>query len=136
MNFGGGGFPFDDFMGGGGMPGGFPGGGGRPKRGPVDNSKYYELVGVEKDATFDQIKKAYRKKAIKMHPDKGGDPEQFKELTQAYEVLSDKDKREMYDQGGVEAVQQGNARGGGGGHGDIFSQMFGGGGGGRQRGPQ
>ena len=105
MNFGGGGFPFDDFMGGGGMPGGFPGGGGRPKRGPVDNSKYYELVGVEKDATFDQIKKAYRKKAIRMHPDKGGDPEQFKELTQAYEVLSDKDKREMYDQGGVEAVQ-------------------------------
>lgn len=76
MNFGGGGFPFDDFMGGGGgMPGGFPGGGGRPKRGPVDNKKYYDLVGVDKDATFDQIKKAYRKKAIKMHPDKGGDPE-------------------------------------------------------------
>jgi len=60
-----------------------------------------------------------------MHPDKGGDPDKFKELTQAYEVLSDKDKRELYDQGGAEAVQQG---GGGGGHGDIFSQMFGGGG--------
>ena len=76
MNFGGGGFPFDDFMGGGGgMPGGFPGGGQRQKRGPIDNKKYYELVGVDKDATFDQIKKAYRKKAIKMHPDKGGDPE-------------------------------------------------------------
>jgi len=73
MNFGGGGFPFDDFMGGG-MPGGFPGGA-RQKKGPVDNKKYYELVGVDKDATFDQIKKAYRKKAIRMHPDKGGDPE-------------------------------------------------------------
>lgn len=100
MNFGGGGFPFDDFMGGG-MPGGFPGGGGRPKREPVDNETYYKLVGVEKDATFDQIKKSYRKKAIKMHPDKGGDPEEFKALTQAYEVISDKDKRELYDQGGV-----------------------------------
>jgi len=102
--FGGrGGFPFDDFMGGG-MGGGFPGGG-PPQRGPVDNKKYYELIGVEKDATFDQIKKAYRKKAIKEHPDKGGDANKFKELTAAYEVLSDKDKRELYDQGGVEAVQ-------------------------------
>jgi DnaJ family protein A protein 2 len=76
MNFGGGGFPFEDFMGGGGMPGGAR----RPK-GPVDNKKYYELIGVDKDATFDGIKKAYRKKAMKMHPDKGGDPDAFKELT-------------------------------------------------------
>jgi DnaJ family protein A protein 2 len=72
MNFGGGGFPFEDFMGGG-MPGGM---GGR-RRGPVDNKKYYEILGVDKDASFDQIKKAYRKKAIKMHPDKGGDPAAF-----------------------------------------------------------
>lgn len=76
MNFGGG-FPFEDFMGGG---GGFPGGPPR-RKGPVDNKKYYELIGVEKNASFDEIKKAYRKKAIKMHPDKGGDPDKFKELT-------------------------------------------------------
>lgn len=56
--------------------GGFPGMGG--SRGPpkeVDNSKLYEVLGVEKEANFDQIKKAYRKLVIKAHPDKGGDPE-------------------------------------------------------------
>jgi DnaJ family protein A protein 2 len=55
----------------------FPGMGG-PRRGPpkeVENSKLYEILGVEKTATFDQIKKAFRKLAIKNHPDKGGDPE-------------------------------------------------------------
>ena len=98
----GGGFPFEEFAGMGG--GGFPGGARRGPKKEVDNSTYYNLIGVEKNATFDQIKKAYRKKAIKEHPDKGGDPEKFKSLTQAYEVLSDKDKRELYDQGGEEAV--------------------------------
>ena len=71
---GGGGFPFggmdeDDFPGMGGMGGR----GGPPKE--VDNKKLYEVLGVDKDATMDQIKKAYRKLAIKLHPDKGGDPE-------------------------------------------------------------
>lgn len=102
-----------------------PGRGGPKKE--VDNKKYYELLGVDKNAQKNEITKAYRKKALKEHPDKGGDPEKFKELTAAYEVLTDKDKRETYDRFGEEGIKQG----GGGmhaGHGDIFSQMFGGGG--------
>ena len=123
----GGGFPFEEFAG---MHGGMPGG----MRGPpkeVDNKKYYELLGVEKNASEAEIKKAYRKKALKEHPDKGGDPDKFKEITAAYEILSDRDKREIYDRHGAEAAKQGRPQGG-----DIFSQMFGGGMGGGQRGPK
>lgn len=95
-----------------------------------DNSKYYEVLGVSKNATQDDLKKAYRKAAIKNHPDKGGDPEKFKELAQAYEVLSDPEKREIYDQYGEDALKEGMG-GGGGMHDpfDIFQSFFGGGGG-------
>ncbi|KAG6512059.1 hypothetical protein ZIOFF_030152 [Zingiber officinale] len=92
-----------------------------------DNTRYYEVLGVPKSASQDDMKKAYRKAAIKNHPDKGGDPEKFKELAQAYEVLSDPEKREIYDQYGEDALKEGMG-GGGGGHDpfDIFQSFFGG----------
>ena len=103
-----------------------------------DNTRYYEILGVSKNASQDDLKKAYKKAAIKNHPDKGGDPEKFKELAQAYEVLSDPEKREIYDQYGEDALKEGMG-GGGGGHDpfDIFQSFFGGspfGGGGSSRG--
>ena len=155
-----------------------------------NNTRYYEILGVPKSASADDLKKAYRKAAIKNHPDKGGDPEkvspgvtssdfsaspsrvnrcyslvgpaislvfyvwtdcsirdtpangpsvvdflfglsvssgQFKELAQAYEVLSDPEKREIYDQYGEDALKEGMG-GGAGGHDpfDIFQSFFGG----------
>ncbi|VAI47857.1 unnamed protein product [Triticum turgidum subsp. durum] len=106
---------------------------GRMPRKTSNNTKYYEVLGVSKTATPDELKKAYRKAAIKNHPDKGGDPEKFKELAQAYDVLNDPEKREIYDQYGEDAIKEG--MGGSGGadmHSpfDIFEQLFGGGGGG------
>lgn len=101
----GGGFPFEEFERMHGAGGGRPGAGRAKKE--VDTNKYYDLLGVEKTATFDQIKKAYRKKALKEHPDKGGDPNKFKEITNAYEVLSDKNKRDIYDKHGEEGIQSG-----------------------------
>lgn len=109
--------------------GGFHGHGGHGGRAsreePVDTTKLYEILGVSKTATSNEIKKAFRKLAVKHHPDKGGDPEKFKEISKAHEILSDEDKRKLYDQGGEKGVEQGGA---GGGHGDIFSSFFGGGG--------
>lgn len=92
-----------------------------------DNTKYYDILGVSKSAAPDELKKAYRKAAIKNHPDKGGDPEKFKELAQAYEVLSDPEKREIYDQYGEDALKEGMG-GGGASHNpfDIFESFFGG----------
>ncbi|XP_065859220.1 chaperone protein dnaJ A6-like [Euphorbia lathyris] len=94
-----------------------------------DNTKYYEVLGVPKTASPDEMKKAYKKAAIKNHPDKGGDPEKFKELSHAYEVLSDPEKREIYDQYGEDALKEGMG-GGSAAHSpfDIFDQLFGGGG--------
>ncbi|KAG6588253.1 DnaJ protein-like protein, partial [Cucurbita argyrosperma subsp. sororia] len=102
-----------------------------------ESTRYYEILGVSKNASQDDLKKAYKKAAIKNHPDKGGDPEKFKELAQAYEVLSNPEKREIYDQYGEDALKEG--MGGGGGHDpfDIFQSFFGGspfGGGGSSRG--
>ncbi|XP_038682559.1 dnaJ protein homolog isoform X1 [Tripterygium wilfordii] len=98
-----------------------------PKR--SDNSKYYDVLGVSKSASQDELKRAYKKAAIKNHPDKGGDPEKFKELAHAYEVLSDPEKREIYDQHGEDALKEGMGGGGGGMHNpfDIFDTFFGGG---------
>ncbi|KAF3679336.1 Chaperone protein dnaJ 2 [Capsicum annuum] len=94
-----------------------------------DNTKYYDILGVQKSASQDDLKKAYRKVAIKNHPDKVGDPEKFKEIAQAYDVLSDPEKREIYDQYGADALKEGMGGGGGGNDPfDIFQSFFGGGG--------
>ena len=122
-------------------------------------TNYYELLGVKKDATADEIKKAFRKLARKHHPDAGGDEEKFKQINEAYEVLSDTEKRAQYDQygqyfgggmppgaGGGAGYPGGGFPGGGGrgragGYqnvnvgdlgdlGDLFGSVFGGGGGG------
>ena len=96
---------------------------------PVEKRDYYEVLGVARDAGANDIKKAYRALARKFHPDnkETGSEEQFKELTEAYEVLSDTDKRSMYDRFGHAGL--GGAAGGfdpfgGMNSGDIFSTIF------------
>lgn len=85
---------------------------------------YYEVLGISKDASPDEIKKAFRKLAVKYHPDKeGGDEAKFKEANEAYEVLKDASKRQRYDQFGHAGV--GGASGGGAGGGNPF-EGFGG----------
>ena len=105
---------------------------------------YYEILGLSKSASADEIKKAFRKAAIEHHPDRGGDESKFKELNEAYEVLKDPSKKQRYDQFGHAGVG-GNGGGGYGGFegfggqgqnvnfdfgdlglGDIFSSFFGG----------
>src|SRR5579862_4589796 len=110
---------------------------------------YYEVLGVGKTASADEVKKAFRRKAVELHPDKqGGDETKFKEINEAYEVLKDESKRKRYDQFGhagvgSSAASDGNPFGGGFGGfgqgqsvnfdfgdlglGDIFESFFGGG---------
>lgn len=99
------------------------GGGARGPKKEIDNEKFYKILGVAKNATFDEVKKAFRKKALKEHPDKGGDPEAFKEITVAYEALSNPEKRDLYDKYGEEGLTEGG--GGMGGGMDIFDILGG-----------
>src|SRR5579871_3200756 len=117
---------------------------------------YYEVLGVGKDASADEIKKSFRRLAVEYHPDRGGDEDKFKEVNEAYEVLKDSSKRQRYDQFGhagvgSSAASDGNPFSGGFGGfgssmgqqeynfdfgdlglGDIFGSFFGGGFGGQR----
>jgi molecular chaperone DnaJ len=107
---------------------------------------YYDVLGIARNASADELKKAYRRLAMQYHPDRNKEPDaeaRFKEVTEAYEVLSDPEKRAMYDRFGHAATQggaEGFARGfdgfGFGGLGDIFDAFFGGAQTRTQRGPQ
>jgi DnaJ family protein A protein 2 len=78
----------------------------------------YDILGVQKNASQDDIKKAYKKLAIQNHPDKGGDEKKFQEISNAYDILGDQKKRQDYDNGGQQFRGRPN-------HEDIFAQMFG-----------
>ena len=104
----------------------------------MSKKDYYELLGVDRNVSEDALKKAYRKLAVKYHPDKNPDDKEaearFKEISEAYDVLKDPKKRASYDQFGHAAFQNGmgggSYQGGGVDPFDIFREAFGGGGGG------
>ena len=107
----------------------------------MSKKDYYDVLGVSKSASKDELKKSYRKLAMKYHPDRNPDDseasEKFKELSEAYEILSDDQKRQAYDNFGHEGVNssfnssQGAADAFSDIFGDIFSDIFGGSSGGR-----
>lgn len=106
----------------------------------VHAEDFYKLLGISRDATHKEVKKAYRQKSLEFHPDKNkaeGAADKFAEINRAYEVLSDEEKRKVYDAHGEEGLKQHESRASGGGGGfDPFEQFFGFGGfggGGRQR---
>lgn len=96
---------------------------------------YYGILGVDKNASSEEIKKAYRNSALKYHPDRGGDAEKFKEVNEAYQVLSNPEKKAQYDQFGTTSDNFGQGGGGyqsysGSGnfnYDDMFSSGYGGG---------
>jgi DnaJ homolog subfamily A member 2 len=83
--------------------------------------EYYKILNVSEDASENDIKKAYRKLAMKNHPDKGGDAEQFKKINEAYSVLSDNEKRQLYNKHGKEGLDGNHTNSNAS---DIFSQFF------------
>ena len=101
---------------------------------PNNNKRdYYEVLGVSKSATLDEIKSAFRKLAMKYHPDRNKEKDaeaKFKEINEAYQVLSDKEKRQLYNQYGFDGLNQSGFNGENINPFDIFNQFFGGGGGG------
>jgi len=109
----------------------------------ASDTSYYSVLGLaSRGATEAQIKRAFRKRSLETHPDKGGNPDDFKTVNEAYEVLRDSQKRQLYDAYGKEGVAQGGGpqfQGGSDMAEELFSQLFGGGGGGRggrRRAPQ
>lgn len=123
----GGGIPFHHFASG--AAGKQPGMGMQGETADVDTTKLYETLGVSKDASAKDIRKAYFRLSKIHHPDKGGDDHKFKEINAAYEILSDEEKRRAYDKYGLDGVSDnGPNPAGPGGAEDLFDLFFGGGG--------